>query len=476
MSPTLPPLPPGAIPIDEGPPAGTPPLPVGAVPFNLPVGAGPPKTQAQVEQGMREAYGKALQYAPGVLGAALALTQPELLPAVAAAGIGGAGGSLIKQGGQTALGLPEAPQGVGQAALTLGKDVATQAAAEAGGRALAAPFEWLASKVSPRALYQGALKPSPTMAPEEAQKLVETGLQEGIPVSASGYQKARQTIKNINQQIDDIIQAKSDELGAVINPESVAQRVEEIRPRFAQQVNPEADLAALTKAQNEFLRQHTELAPYTKIVPGVEEPGFISMGEGQTAIPQNLTAAEAQAIKKGTYRQLERAQGPWGQLSAADVEAQKAMVRGLKEDLAMHFPQLQTLNPREGALIDLRDELGRHVIRQANRTGMTPTQIAEIVAAGTGHPDLAAAGILKSAIDDPAIRSKLAIVLNRAMQSPVGKVGTALLRPRAAIPSAIQIGASPNLGTLATPQQQARGGTILDRWPSRDQVLGSLVR
>jgi hypothetical protein len=110
------------------------------------------------------------------------------------------------------------------------------------------------------------------------------------------------------------------------------------------------------------------------------------MGEGQPAIPQNLASAEAQAIKKGTYRQLERANGPWGQLSAADVEAQKALARGLKEDLAMHFPQLQTLNPREGALIDLQDELGRHVIRQANQAGMSPAAVGEMLTLASGTP------------------------------------------------------------------------------------------
>jgi hypothetical protein len=58
------------------------------------------------------------------------------------------------------------------------------------------------------------------------------------------------------------------------------------------------------------------------------------MGQGQTAIRQNLTATEAQAIKQGTYRQLAK---KYGQLSNADVEEQKALARSLKEDRSITF-------------------------------------------------------------------------------------------------------------------------------------------
>lgn len=342
---------------------GRPGLPGSPIGPQIPAGApGSAPTQQQTDQAFGKMGARALEYAPAIFGTIGGILAPELLPAavpgllagVGGAGVGGALGSGVKQTfGQHPANLPEGLK-------TAGRDAAEQAAAELGGRFVAKPLEWIGSAISPERLYQSALRPSTRLAPDEVKALVKTGLSEKIPVSGAGYQKAVSATDQLNQQIADMIQQKSDMLGAVINPESAASRIEEVRPTFQKQVNPETDLTALEQAKQEFLRQHTTYAPYTKIRPSVEEgAGFIPVGEGQTPIIQSLMPAEAQEIKKGTYVQLRK---KYGEIGSASVEAQKSLARGLKEDLVKMFPDLAKLNAKDSALINLEQELAKHAV------------------------------------------------------------------------------------------------------------------
>lgn len=367
---------------------------------------------------------KALPYVGAAVGT---LVAPEgTLPAIGGALLGGALGSMGKQGVEYGTGAPEAPKSWNEAAGNVAYDSMVQGANEVGGRLIGGALGLVAKKFAPQKLYQSALKPPPVMlTPAERTAVVNTGLREGIPVSNGGFNKTIKLTDALNTEIADRIGERSSELGPVISPSSVAQRVEQRRPLFQNQVNPDADMGALTGSKREFLQKHTTEAPYTKIAPSDEGAGFYPVGQGTTSIENPMTLAEAQAEKQGTYRQLRK---KYGELSSADVEAQKALARGLKEEIVERYPELAGLNQRDSSLIALEEQLARFTGREGNKNvlGLIPAVVGTGAGMMAGHgPEGAAAGGLGTlailALDNPEIKSRLAIALSRAQGSAVGK-------------------------------------------------------
>lgn len=190
-------------------------------------------------------------------------------------------------------------------------------------------------------LMQSALKPGLKMllrgikAGDPIQPVVKTLLDEGINVSAGGVAKLNRLLSATNDEISDAVAGAT---GSVA-PVRVASRLSETARGFANQVNPEADLAAVSQAGEEFL-SHPSVVGATMSVP------------------------QAQAMKVGTYRQLA---GKYGELKSASVEAQKALARGLKEEIAKEVPSLEALNAREGGLIEALQAVSRRAGLQGNR-------------------------------------------------------------------------------------------------------------
>src|ERR1035438_117813 len=240
----------------------------------------------------------------------------------------------------------------------------------------------------PERLYQSALKPSPALAASKVQGMVQSGLDNSIPVSAAGVEKLGGLISDLGDKVKSEIQTGSapDIWGTSLDPQAVAQRADQLKSRFAQQVAPNADLAAIDATKNEFLQNN----------------------------PTPIPAADAQAMKQGTYQQLkDRAYGTQG---TATVEAQKALARGIKEELENQFPEIQGLNAQQGQAASLQKSLTRAVQRIDNHQLLglgTPLAAAAGGAVG-GAPGAAVMGIMKFVLDQPEFKSKLAYTLSRA--------------------------------------------------------------
>lgn len=276
---------------------------------------------------------------------------------------------------------------------------------------------------TPAGAYESALKPSTTLSPEERASVVQTGLSEGIPVSTTGVKNLSALIDDLNDQIKETIASDPDR---PINPAKAAQNVAGTRTKFQTQVNPKADLEAIDASKQEFLDQFRS------------KPG---------GAVRDLTADEAQAMKQGTYRVLG---GKYGEQGSASVEAQKALARGLKEELVVQFPELKDLNAREGSALDLKPVLERAVARGANHQmfGLGTPVVAGAAKALTGSSTVATvAGVLKAVLDDPVVKSRLAIAMSRrgvpyqqalarvaSYQEQLGSAGAALLPPSSARP------------------------------------------
>lgn len=239
-------------------------------------------------------------------------------------------------------------------------------------------------------MYQSSLKPSvASYSTSEVKNMVRTGLENEIPVSAGGAAKLGDLVQDLNQKIRAQIAAGTSE-GATVNKFKVASRLSDTAQKFETQVTPEADLQAVSDAGNEFLRNQ----------------------------PAEIPALRAQDLKAGTYKQLA---GKYGELSSATKEAQKALARGIKEELQTQFPEIQGLNAQEGKLIGLDEALERAVRRIDNRNIMSLGGKIAAAGAGTvlgvesGHAIAGTVGglVMHEVLTDPLLQSKLAIALNK---------------------------------------------------------------
>lgn len=238
----------------------------------------------------------------------------------------------------------------------------------------------------PERMYQSALKPSTTLPSSQVANMVKTGLENEIPVSAGGVQKIGDLVSDLQGKVKAQIQAGSS-AGATVNPYKVASRLSDTAKKFETQVNPEADLDAVSNAGNEFLRNN----------------------------PSNIPASAAQDLKSGTYKQLS---SKYGELGSAVEESQKALARGIKEELENQFPEIKGLNAREGQLINLDGALQRAVKRIDNRDvfslgGKIAAGAGAALGAETGHTaaGVIAGVVLHKALTDPMVQSKLAMAL-----------------------------------------------------------------
>lgn len=243
------------------------------------------------------------------------------------------------------------------------------------------------------AMYQSALKPSTTNTPAENLAAVRTGLNSAIPISEEGASNLNSLVQDLNNKVKAQIASNPD---APINKFQVASRLNKPAAAFAKQASPTADLNTIADVGNDFLD--------TK--------------------PGTIRAEDAQAIKQGTYKQIgDRA---YGEASTARVEAEKALARGLKEELEKQFPEIKGLNAQESKFFDLKGSLEKAVNRAANRQTI-PARLGGPFAgalAGSGvgaifgHEAGAAAGLgvyaLKTVLDDPMLQSKLAIAISKA--------------------------------------------------------------
>lgn len=255
--------------------------------------------------------------------------------AIAGAALGGGAGEAYKELIRRARGQT-APASSGEAAASIGTQGAIQGGTEAVGAGLGAGMAALGPRI-----MQSAVKPGLKVllrgqqTGEPILPVVKTLLDEGINVTPGGVAKLRDLVAGTNQQIASAVGSST----AQISPLRVAGRLSDTARTFGAQVNPQADLAAISTVGENFLA-HPNLASGT------------------------IPVANAQALKTGTYARIGE---KYGQASAASIEAEKALARGLKEEIASAVPEVVPLNAREGQLLEALDVVGRRAALAGNR-------------------------------------------------------------------------------------------------------------
>jgi hypothetical protein len=191
---------------------------------------------------------------------------------------------------------------------------------------------------------QSALKPGLKATLSAAKSgttppVVQTLLKEGINVTPGGIEKLNGIIGASNASIADALAQIP--ASTRISPLQVAGRLSPTARAFANQVNPQADLEAISAVGQNFLDAHG----------------------------QPLTAQAAQSLKTGTYKAL--GSKAYGELKGSTIEAEKALARGLKEEIASEAAKagidLNALNAREGAAITAKEAIAKRVALVGNR-------------------------------------------------------------------------------------------------------------
>jgi hypothetical protein len=236
---------------------------------------------------------------------------------------------------------PEVAAGAGYAT-NVGMQAIPTVVGAAAGKFMAKPT----MEAGGRKLMQSALKPTlADLKTGKAARAVDTLLEKGINPTRGGVEQLRGAVDDLGDEIEALI-AKSP---ATVNKGEVGKSLMETYNNFKTQVNPDADLAAIKKAWMEF-RNHPMLI-------------------GKTEIPVTL----AQKMKQGTYQQLNK---KYGQLGSADVEAQKALARGLKEGISKAVPEVSGMNKSQSELINALKVSERRALMDANKNPMSLALLA----------------------------------------------------------------------------------------------------
>lgn len=275
---------------------------------------------------------------------------------------------------------------------------------------------------SPEDAYLGAMKASPALTMAQKTALAQTGINAGIPVSEGGAEKILDSIRKLDA-------AKWSEINknpnAPIDANAVAD-VSRSRNYFAGQVNPASDVSAIDRVRQEFLERQgarpgvppTPPQP-TGLLDASGRPILDSGSPGQPPTPPRpLTASEAQTMKQTTGSINSK---KYGQMGTAEVEAQKDIVHNIGQELAKQFPALVDNNAQEAALLRLNPYIQRAVSRIANhqRIGIGTAIAGTAAKTMTGSAAMGiAASVLKGVLDDPAVKSQLAITVSKAENIP----------------------------------------------------------
>ena len=188
-----------------------------------------------------------------------------------------------------------------------------------------------------RELMQSALKPTiKALETGKAAKAITTLLDEGINVTGGGAETLRGRIDKLNTDIATLVQNSP----ATVSASVVSARLQPLLDRFQKQVNPLSDVAAIQKAWNEFTNH-----------PMIQN--------NQLSVPM------AQELKQGTYRAL--GDKSYGELKGAEIEAQKALARGLKEEIANAVPAVRQLNAEESKMLNALSLVERRALISANK-------------------------------------------------------------------------------------------------------------
>ncbi len=343
--------------------------------------------------------------------------------AIGGATLGGAAGESLRELANRVRGQA-APMTSGAAA----KDIALQGGIQGGAEALGAGIT-KGVTAGAKAVYRGYLKPSLSqrMLPK-ANEIVETALNEALPISKRGVQTAGRVIGELRNEVDDILAQSPDTLDL----HAVADKVRAFAK--ARYYKPGVDLADYQLALN--VADKLDLHPSLNLAPGAA-PAAV-----------DVPLAAANESKRGLYTSIKEA--GFGTPQGAKKTTEKFAAHEIKTGLEAAAPEIAPLNARESKLIDAAKAIAKAVEREANQSKLYGVKTLASVGVGSGSyatgddlPTAVGKGLATRALLNPGAQSLGAIVATRIAKE-LG-VGTA---------TAARLAAMALRGSEQQPQQQ----------------------
>lgn len=425
-----------------------------------PAGMNVPKT-ATLPNDLPEKMGR---FAIGAL-PALGATAATMMFPPAAAGIlpawamgmgtaaaGGMAGSAAQQGIEAATGMSEAPKNLHNAAIRAMIDGGAQGAFEGLGSATSAALSKIGERFGPTKLYQSALTPPLSKGPYKINRMVQTGLENGVPVSEAGKDAAQGVADKAGAAIDALLQNAP--AGHMINPQDMVKPLQDLKLQYSAGTGDPVLLSQITDVESNFLKRH----------------------------PQPMTPQEAAAAKTGIYKELSVADnaaynsGGMAAPNALAVQSKQDIAGAILDDLGGIYPEIRGLGSEQGGAFELKGAIDRLVTKEANKKRtpyFVPMAMGGMLGSGAGAAvgghsaeggimgaaGMAAAHLIREAIEDPEIKSKIAIQLYK-MGNTAGAQALMKYGPKIAS-NVIKVGGTeaaempskPHPKTLVSPQE-----------------------
>lgn len=190
-------------------------------------------------------------------------------------------------------------------------------------------------------LMQSSVKPSlADRASGASKRAIQTMLDEGINPTPGGMDKTAGLVKSLNEEV----KAGIANSGASVPTANVRDFLQKPYTAARQQVNPAEDMQTIRNVWSEF-EQHPDIKG-----------------------AQDISVQLAQALKSGTYKAL--GNKSYGELGSASTEAQKAIARGLREEVLGKVPEIAEPLKREAALMNVREVALNRSLGNANKDPM----------------------------------------------------------------------------------------------------------
>ena len=192
---------------------------------------------------------------------------------------------------------------------------------------------------------QSAVKPlTPDLMTGKAQRAIDTMLKEKILPTEGGMGALRGEASQINKDVSDLINKST----ATIDKGSVAGRLQEVVSRIEKSsMNPQSQLKTVENIYTEVMQNGL--------------------------IPQNMPVSQAQQLKQGIYQMLKK---KYGELGSDSIEAQKALARGLKEEIEKVVPEVVSKNARASELWNALNVAERRQLLDLNRNPLNMALLA----------------------------------------------------------------------------------------------------
>lgn len=211
---------------------------------------------------------------------------------------------------------------------------------------------------------------------------INTMLEEGARVTKGGLKKVQGMAEGLLDEMDNTIASNPN---AMIRTDDILGPVSELRDWAKKTVNGDDLAGEINAVIAKFKKQYGD----------------------------EITVTQAQEIKQNTNAWIRKS---YGELKAPMMEAQKQIVRGLRERIAAEIPEIAGINARYGELKNLEYALKRAVDRTGNwdwfslSAGMAGT----VVGGSTGSVMKASEAVaLWRLLKSPRVQSELALTLKR---------------------------------------------------------------